>query len=257
MISPKVLSEQVKETLLNRILAGEYQPGDRLVESQIARELGLSQSPVREAIRDLVSMRFLETEPYKGARVRRIDPNELAEIYPVRASLEELAGTLAARRLNGQIGELEFVYGAMVEAAERKHVQDLVAHDADFHRLIVEAAGNRILMDTWGSLMIEQRTLVTAVAVMIADHGLMRVAQMHRPILDALKDRDPVRAAQEMRVHVETFGHLIREGRSHGTAVDRSLHDREGRHDDLPAGHAPADQDDRELAGVRDEHRRR
>ncbi|MEL7462111.1 MAG: GntR family transcriptional regulator, partial [Pseudomonadota bacterium] len=91
MIQRVILSEQVKEELLDDIMAGRYKPGDRLVESQIAKRMGISQSPVREALRDMVAMRFVEVEPHKGARVRRIDQREVLEIYPVRACLEELA----------------------------------------------------------------------------------------------------------------------------------------------------------------------
>src|SRR5687767_9053059 len=101
-----VLREQVKELLLERILAGDYRPGDRLVETRIAQELGTSQAPVREALRDLELLRFVESEPFRGARVREISPAELAEIYPVRAALEEVAAREAAVRLAGDTREL-------------------------------------------------------------------------------------------------------------------------------------------------------
>jgi DNA-binding GntR family transcriptional regulator len=84
-----VLREQIRELLLERILKGELQPGDRIVELQIAQELGTSQAPVREALRELQSLGFVEHEPYRGTRVRRIIEEELAEIYPVRAALKE------------------------------------------------------------------------------------------------------------------------------------------------------------------------
>ena len=94
-----VLREQVKGRLLERILSGELRPGDRLVETRIAQELGTSQAPVREALRDLELLRFVESEPFRGSRVRGISPEELAEIYPVRAALEHgPAAALAARR---------------------------------------------------------------------------------------------------------------------------------------------------------------
>ena len=220
MISRLVLSERVKEDLLNKILAGAYGPGDRLVESQIAKDLGVSQATVREAIRGLAAMRFVEIEPYKGAKVRMVDQNELAEIYPVRAALEDLAGRLAASRLNGEIRELEQAVVAMRDAASRRDVQEFVGLDADFHRLIVLASGNRILMESWNALMIEQRTLVTTIAVMITEHGLDRVAAMHETILDALRSRDPERVGREMRDHVETFERLIRKGRRDGAEAD-------------------------------------
>src|SRR5207237_612339 len=80
----------VKELILKRILTGAYAPGDRLVETRIAQELGTSQAPVREALRDLELLRFVESAPFKGSRVREVANEELLEIYPVRAALEEL-----------------------------------------------------------------------------------------------------------------------------------------------------------------------
>ncbi|MGH3034284.1 MAG: GntR family transcriptional regulator, partial [Gaiellaceae bacterium] len=91
VLSRTVLREQVKEVLLARILDGTYAPGDRLVETRIAQELGTSQAPVREALRELELLRFVESKPYVGARVRELSEEELAEIYPVRAAIEEVA----------------------------------------------------------------------------------------------------------------------------------------------------------------------
>jgi DNA-binding GntR family transcriptional regulator len=220
MINRNMLREQVKEEMINRILSGYWQPGDRIIESQLAKELGLSQSPVREALRDLVAMRFVEIEPYKGARVRNLSRSELAEIYPVRAALEELAGQLAASRFGADLGRLEAIYAEMLAAGEQNDVQRLVALDADFHRLIVETAGNGILRETWSSLMIEQRTLVTAVAVAMSEHGLKRVAEMHAPILDAIRHGDGIRAGRELRHHAETFERVVRQAKANGTDPD-------------------------------------
>ena len=96
-ISRTVLREQVKDILLQRIVSGELKPGERLVETRIASELGTSQAPVREALRDLELLRLVESEPFRGARVRGFGEAELIEVYPVRAVLEELAATEAAK----------------------------------------------------------------------------------------------------------------------------------------------------------------
>ena len=98
------MRDQIKEVLLERILEGEYEPGDRLVETQIAQELGISQTPVREALRELETLRFVVSEPFKGTRVRLVSRQEILEIYPVRAALEEVAARSAAVRLGGRSG---------------------------------------------------------------------------------------------------------------------------------------------------------
>lgn len=224
MLHRVILSDQVRETLLTRILNGTYQPGDRLVESQIAKELGTSQSPVREALRDLVAMHFVEVEPYKGARVRMIDPAEVAQIYPVRAALEELAGQLAAPNLKDNVGDLEAIYARMQEAARNDDIKALTSIDAQFHRLIVEATGNDILAETWNSLRIESRTLVTTVKLMLSDLGLMSAVESHRPIIEALRAGDAEKSGTELRNHVRKFAELFRKGNQDGPEADRPVH---------------------------------
>ena len=204
-----VLREQIRELLLERILKGELQPGDRLVELQIAQELGTSQAPVREALRELQSLGFVEHEPYRGTRVRRITEGELAEIYPVRAALEELAAQEAASKLDGKVEELEREFEAMREAADRDDLQDLAAHDATFHRLIVEAAGNKVLLDTWRTLRVEARVVVTALKT---DIDLQELAELHRPLLEALKEGSPETAGDALREHFETLRTMMKRG---------------------------------------------
>jgi len=98
-----VLRDEVKSVLLKRILSGFYAPGDRLVEIRIAQELGVSQAPVREALRDLESVRFVESAPFRGARVRQVRDAELIEVYPIRGALEEVAAVEAAKRMGGDV----------------------------------------------------------------------------------------------------------------------------------------------------------
>jgi DNA-binding GntR family transcriptional regulator len=204
-----VLREQIRELLLERILGGELESGDRIVELQLAQELGTSQAPVREALRELQSLGFVEHEPYRGTRVRRITEEELAEIYPVRAALEELAAQEAASRLDGKVGELEREFEAMRDAAGRDDLQDLAAHDATFHRLIVEGAGNKILLDTWKTLRVEARVVVTALKT---DIDLHELAELHRPLLEALKDGAPKKAGDALRQHFELLQTMMKRG---------------------------------------------
>ncbi len=203
------LRTQIKEILLSRILNGEYQPGDRLVEMQIAQEFGISQAPVRESLRELEALGFVESEPYRGTRVREVTKAELTEIYPVRAALEEVAARMAAQRLAGKVEALAAELTAMHQAAEKGDLYEQVQHDVEFHRLIVEASGNRVLQDVWRSLRIEARTLISALKVDIGGHA---IAEMHRPVLEALAEGDAEKAGALLRKHVEYFGELILKG---------------------------------------------
>ncbi len=206
-----VLSDQVKEILLKRILDGEYSPGDRLVEMHIAQEFEISQAPVREALRELEALGFVESEPYRGTRVRAVTKSELTEIYPVRAALEEVAARAAAVHLAGNVEALEAELEAMLAAAEKGDLYEEVQHDVEFHRLIVGASGNRVLQDMWRSLRIEARTLIS---VLKAHIGGYELAELHRPVLEALAEGDAEKAGSLLRNHVEYFGELIMKGDS-------------------------------------------
>jgi DNA-binding GntR family transcriptional regulator len=203
-----VMREQIKELIIRRILDGSYKPGERIVELQLVHELQVSQAPVREALRDLQAMRLIDTEPYKGARVRALTRAELAEGYPVRAMLEELAGQLAAPRADGELLDRLGAELQSMRAAARRHDQHaLLVADARFHELVVRAAGNSVLLDTWSGLRIEAFTLVSMVT---SNLDLVAIADAHLPILDALRGGDPHLAGKAMREHIATFAdHLL------------------------------------------------
>jgi DNA-binding GntR family transcriptional regulator len=208
-VSRIVLREQVKELVLERILDGTYAPGERLVETRIAQELGTSQAPVREALRDLELLRLVESEPFRGARVREVQREELAEIYPVRAALEEVAAREACARLDGDVAVLEAELDGMRKAAARGDLHAQVEHDAAFHRAIVEACGNATLIAVWSSLGIHARTLLTALTTGVEAR---EIVEMHAPIVEAFSERDARKAGRVLRRHVEHFGELLLKG---------------------------------------------
>lgn len=196
--------EYIKETLMERILAGGYQPGDRLVELQIAQELGTSQGPVREALRDLEGLGLVESESYKGTRVREITEQEIEDAYLVRSVLEQLAAELAAPKLKGNTAELEEDVAAFLQAARNRDVKTYSAHDMEFHRRIVEAAGNEILSQMWATVALESRFRLT-LRNRIGEHELEKLGAAHVPILDALKAGDGPKAGELARTLICTF----------------------------------------------------
>ena len=215
-ISRTVLREQVKDVLLQRIASGELKPGERLVETRIAQELGTSQAPVREALRDLQLMRLVESEPFRGSRVRVVDEEEVMEVFPVRASLEELAARLAAERLDGDVSALEFELEAMKEAVRANDTNALAQHDIAFHRLVVEAAGNSVLEQCWKSLGVESRITISLYGVYMEP---TQAAERHVKLIDAIRDRNPAAAAREARKHVEVSAKLMRSPSAGGRRV--------------------------------------
>ncbi len=209
MKAPRLLlREHVKEAIMERILSGEYEPGQRLVETRLAREFETSQVPVREALRELESLRFVESEPFRGARVREVSHEELVEIYPVRSAIEEVAVRLATIALDGDVRELERHLGAMERAAADGDRHEQVRSDVAFHETIVDACGNSILGEVWRSLRIEGRTMITTLSI---GFELEEIAAIHEPILAAIRAKDPDAAAAAMRRHFAVLGSLLKE----------------------------------------------
>ena len=206
VVARTVLREQIKDVLLQRIVSGELEPGARLVETRIAQELGTSQAPVREALRDLELLRLVESEPFRGARVRVFSEEEMIEAYPVRAALEELAARLAAKNLGGDVAALERECEAMGAAARRNDTNALVQHDIAFHRLIVEAADNSVLEECWKTLGVEGRITVALYGTYMEPE---EAADRHLQLLDAIRSGNPNAAGREARRHVEVSAKLV------------------------------------------------
>ena len=187
-LARSVLADQVKDRLLEEILAGRYAPDARIVETQVARELGTSQAPVREALRGLAALGVVEITPFRGARVRRPTRSELLEAYAVRSALETLAARLAVPQMrDADLAGLSDLMDRMQSAARAGDGHAVAEADARFHGRIVELAANGTLMKVWRSLEPFSRTYLTLV-VPGADPKWS--ADLHTPILAALRARD-------------------------------------------------------------------
>lgn len=199
-----VLSDRVKQYIVEAVLSGELKPGDRIVENSMARLLGVSQAPVREAIRDLVLLGFLETEPYKGTSVRSFTPEELWETYTVRAALESLATRLAATRLTEEdVATLQGILDSMMEAARDQDRDRVVQLDNTFHEAILKFSRNKTLYQLWKSLEYGIWSIVTYRKSSLDPEYL---AARHEELLEALKSGDPERATRVMQNHIEEMG---------------------------------------------------
>ena len=211
-VEREILSTVVKDRILTWILEGDLSPGSRIVETRVARELGTSQAPVREALRDLATLGFVEMQPYRGSRVRKPTKEKLIEAIEVRAELEALAGRLAAtRRTEKCLRDLERLMKEMMEAADRHDAHDHALKNTEFHATVVHAAGNSTLERLWSMLEPFSRTYVTTAA---PGMDLKWLGRRHQGILDAIRDADPDRAAETMRTHAAEAADLI-EGFEH------------------------------------------
>src|SRR5260221_4862693 len=123
-VDRRVFRDEIREQLIEDILSGRLPPGTRIVETRLAQQFGVSQAPVREALRDLALFGFVVSSPFRGTQVRQITPEELLEIYPIRAALEGVAARAAATRIDeAGLIRLEELIVTMREAASRDHHQ--------------------------------------------------------------------------------------------------------------------------------------
>jgi DNA-binding GntR family transcriptional regulator len=201
IIRRSVLADQVKDRILEGILNGHYPPDSRIVETQVAREFGTSQAPVREALRGLEALGVVEITPFQGARVRRPSRREIIEAYAVRSTLEALAARLAVPRMtDADVAELTGYLEAMQAAARDNDGHGVAQADARFHGRIVELADNSTLERVWNTLEPFSRTYITLVA---PGADPQWSADLHVPILDAIERRDPETVIDALERHFD------------------------------------------------------
>ncbi len=147
------LRDVVFNTLRQAIITGEFAPGERLMEIALANRLGVSRTPVREAIRKLELEGLVVMIPRKGAEVAKITEKDLRDVLEVRSSLEELAAELATERMNDEVKEnLERALKEFEEAIESDDNAAIADSDVDFHDVIFEATGNARLIQIINNL---------------------------------------------------------------------------------------------------------
>ncbi len=206
-IGGELLSATVKRIVLDRIVQGHYRPGERIVEFTLAKELGLSQSPVREGLRELAAVGIVTIHPRRGARVRLPSAKELADVTLVRAEVDALAARLAAGRVpDATLEILGGLIDLMLERLDAGDFSGVTEADVRFHHLIAEASENHALVRAFDQLAPFARTFIT---LTLPDVDVRGIVLEHRPILDALRDRDADRAAEAARAHQLSVSELL------------------------------------------------
>lgn len=195
------LRDVVFETLRDAIIQGRLKPGERLMEIQLAEEMGVSRTPVREAMRKLELEGFIVMVPRKGAYVAGISVKDIVDVFEVRAALESLAAGLAAERITEQ--ELEELERALVQIAEATggDLDAVVQTDSSFHEIIYRASRNQRLLQIITHLQEQiQRFRTTS----LAQPGRMKTAiEEHRKIVEAISERNVELAQVLAREHIE------------------------------------------------------
>ena len=188
------------ERLITEIRTGVLRPGDRLTETEIAARLGISRTPVREAIRALEADGLVDHQPRAGARIRKLNYAEVTELYEMRVVLEGTAARFAARAAyDSELAELEEITDEMAAALDDP--ERLYHANRHFHSVLLNAARNRFLIRSVDA--VQKTLLILGRSTMEeADRAQSAVAE-HRAILAALRANDGDAAEAAMRVHIE------------------------------------------------------
>jgi DNA-binding GntR family transcriptional regulator len=150
-VQPRTMVEQAAEAVVAAAARGAFLPGDRLVEAEIARDLGISRVPVREALRLLESQGIVVSTPYKGMRLMQVTNRGVADLSRVRAALESLAirDIIAAGLSEEGAAAMRRAAAAYAQAAAEKDYAAIVAADVSFHGELCRASGNTVLHAVW------------------------------------------------------------------------------------------------------------
>jgi len=205
------LSEEAYDALRAAILGGRLQPGARIVEADIARQMATSRSPVREAVRKLEHEGLLEYVPRRGTIVVGLSPDDVADAYQLRAHLEAYGARLAATRASEeQLARLLEMIERMRGCASSNDLEGLVAADVEFHRSVCDASGSPRLLQAWETLNPARWTLVSGLRA--TDLSLEQIAERHWPILAALRSHKPDHAETIIRSHILELGERVLSG---------------------------------------------
>jgi DNA-binding GntR family transcriptional regulator len=191
--------------LYDHIVTGYFQPGEWIRERQIKELLGVSSTPIREALKMLVQERILESFPHHGVRIKNFSIKEIEDIYEFRAELEGLAAQLAAKRGSidqfTKMDELLLLTERRIEENSQIQDSELLIFNNEFHDLIIEVSGNHALKNA----LFHLRAGIDLIRVMSwkSNSGrLFDTLNQHRLILDAIMARDPILARQRTREHI-------------------------------------------------------
>jgi DNA-binding GntR family transcriptional regulator len=222
-VNARTLDVEITQRLRQLVLEGHLPPGTRLLENQLARELGVSAGTVRAALHTLRHEGILDYLPNKGASVATLDARDAWEIYTLRNTLEAMGSRLAAERMSSSAiqalqQELENMARAVADGDGKKALRS----DRRFHRIIMEAAGHRRLAQLYDIIEVQTSLFMTLTEPFHDNAG--DVAELHRPLAEAIVAGDSATAEELAKQH----------NTQDGERLYALLSDREAEANDIP-----------------------
>jgi DNA-binding GntR family transcriptional regulator len=205
--------DRAVDAIVRGIREGRYVSGQRLVEADLIEELGVSRSSVREALRRLEAQGLIETEPHRGARVRRLSANDVREIYEVRAVVEPEAARLAALRIDepGNRKTLKQSLKALQADAVKGEILAYIDENARFHDTILTLSGNSQLAGLIDMMRLQTLRFTLGRYVNGANAAIEKSRSEHELVADRILAGDAEGARVAMRAHIEAMGKVTLE----------------------------------------------
>lgn len=199
IVKKRLYGEEIKQILMQAILEGRLKPGERIVETQWAKKLGVSQAPVREAIKQLESINLLENIPFQGAFVCQVTPKDMRDAYIVRLELESLGAKDAVKYVTDKkLIPIKKALDTIETAAASGDFIKYIEQDVVFHQLIMELSPNQFLLKLWQFCNIKEWTVL---GTRWSQLPLETLGYRHQAIYDALVNRDEEMLIKECRQH--------------------------------------------------------
>ncbi len=202
------LPDKVTELLRGMILSGKWRPGDRIVETKVARELGIGQPTVREALGKLEEAGLVQRYPNSGCVVTQLSEEELGQMFRVRIELECLAVELAADNNDPEKGtKLRSALAKLEKAARKSKVEEYYRADFEFHQTIWQLAGNRFLEKALSQVVVPLFNLAILGIVSNQNMDFLRDAEEHGQLVEAILKADKNHARNSARTVLNEFLH--------------------------------------------------
>jgi len=212
----KPLKEEIFDALHREIIAGKYAPGDWLRQDEIANQMGVSMTPVREALDLLVASELAERVPYRGVRVREMSTKDIVEAYGLRLILETMIAKEAARNITArQTADLEKI----LEDMQKNHTLNEMSHirqlSREFHAHIAEASGNNLLIKLYAVVANAFPDWLLYEAIFrkpgLLASSMNAMHKEHAAILDGLKKKDADKTVRKSIEHLMESGKWLEE----------------------------------------------
>jgi serine phosphatase RsbU (regulator of sigma subunit)/DNA-binding GntR family transcriptional regulator len=210
------LNELGRVRLARELFCGRYRPGQRVRLRDIAGKYGLDNDAILKLFTEFQSLGLITLSGKFSAVVHPPNSKEMQEAYEIRAAIEEIAGRTAAEALKGNTAALQRELDAMRAALSAGDLDACAEHDVKFHKGILQASGNKILLRVWEALVFDARIRI---AIGKVSQDLPEVVESHQPIVDALRNGRAREASLLLRNHVETFAEYLKKSDS-----DSGLH---------------------------------